>query len=204
MQEKLAILYTVRYTSIMDKRQELLNTALQLFSAEGYSSVGIQKIVTACGVTKPTLYHYFGSKSGLLQALFKERLQPFLTSLHDLARYDGDLSAALDRILNAYFRFSRTEPAMFRLMISLSLGPKENEAVRIATEYITEQYSLLRKLFRDAIPDHGNLRGKEEMLSMLFYGTLSTSSAFFLHTGNTINEETIRNIRKQFMHGIFC
>lgn len=188
----------------MNKRQELLNTALKLFCTEGYSSVGIQKIVTECGVTKPTLYHYFGSKSGLLQALFEERLQPFITTLERIARYDGDLSATLDRILNSYFQFSIMEPEMFRLMISLSLGPKENEAVRIATGYITEQYRLFSTLFRTAVPDHGNLQDKEELLSMLFYGTLSTSCAFFLHTGEAINERTIRNIRKQFMHGIFC
>ena len=46
----------------MDNRAEILNAALDLFHARGYDAVGVQEIVDRAGVTKPTLYYYFGSK----------------------------------------------------------------------------------------------------------------------------------------------
>ena len=46
----------------MDTKSLLLAQALELFALRGYESVGTQEIVQRSGVTKPTLYHYFGSK----------------------------------------------------------------------------------------------------------------------------------------------
>ena len=42
------------------------------FYEKGYDAIGVQEIADAAGVTKPTLYHYFGSKYGLLQAVAME------------------------------------------------------------------------------------------------------------------------------------
>ena len=53
----------------IDNRELLLDAALDLFYAKGYDAVGVQEIVDRAGVTKPTLYYYFGSKIGLLQNL---------------------------------------------------------------------------------------------------------------------------------------
>ena len=50
-----------------DTRAELLARALDLFAAYGYDGVGVQQICDAAGVTKPTLYHHFGNKRGLLE-----------------------------------------------------------------------------------------------------------------------------------------
>ena len=53
----------------MDNRENILTCALELFYQRGYDAVGIQEICQAAGITKPTLYHYFGSKYGLLEVL---------------------------------------------------------------------------------------------------------------------------------------
>lgn len=55
----------------IDNRELLLDAALDLFYAKGYDAVGVQEIVDRAGVTKPTLYYYFGSKIGLLQNLLE-------------------------------------------------------------------------------------------------------------------------------------
>ncbi len=55
----------------MDNRERLLQCALDLFADRGYDAVGVQEIVDTAGVTKPTMYHYFGSKHQLLQELHR-------------------------------------------------------------------------------------------------------------------------------------
>ena len=50
-------------------KEKIMSTALKLFCRGGYDGVGIQEIVDSCGITKPTLYYYFGSKAGLLRAI---------------------------------------------------------------------------------------------------------------------------------------
>ena len=55
----------------MDNRENILQCALALFYMKGYDAVGVQEIVDTAGITKPTLYYYFGSKRGLLENVLK-------------------------------------------------------------------------------------------------------------------------------------
>ena len=47
----------------------ILSTALDLFAVKGYDATAVREICEAAGITKPTLYHFFGSKDGVFQAL---------------------------------------------------------------------------------------------------------------------------------------
>ncbi len=53
------------------KRQQLVDTAIKLFSAHGYHGVGIDWISREAGVTKKTMYHHFHSKNELILAALK-------------------------------------------------------------------------------------------------------------------------------------
>ena len=70
----------------MENRQKILECALELFFRRGYDAVGIQEICQSAGVTKPTLYHYFGSKYGLLEKLLEEMLAERSRELSDIRR----------------------------------------------------------------------------------------------------------------------
>ena len=56
----------------MDNRERILQCALELFYAKGYDAVGVQEIAQKAGITKPTLYYYFGNYKvyALLMAMF--------------------------------------------------------------------------------------------------------------------------------------
>ena len=76
----------------MDNREKILQCAEELFYSRGYDAAGVQEIVEMAGVTKPTLYYYFGSKRGLLEAILEAksgklhrsiaRVQPYLVEFY--------------------------------------------------------------------------------------------------------------------------
>ena len=69
----------------MENKENILKCALDLFYAKGYDAVGVQEIAEKAGITKPTLYYYFGSKYGLLETLLTTNLKCFgngLSVLH--------------------------------------------------------------------------------------------------------------------------
>ncbi|MEM7332700.1 MAG: TetR/AcrR family transcriptional regulator [Chloroflexota bacterium] len=52
-----------------ERRNELITTANQLFFTKGYEATSVNDIVKAVGVAKGTFYHYFESKTAVLEAL---------------------------------------------------------------------------------------------------------------------------------------
>lgn len=53
------------------KREQLLQSAVALFSQKGFHGVGIDAISEKAGVTKKTLYHHFKSKEELILAALR-------------------------------------------------------------------------------------------------------------------------------------
>ncbi len=57
------------------RRDQLIDTALDLFNRNGYHATGIDRILAESGVAKMTLYHHFGSKDALIRAALETRDQ---------------------------------------------------------------------------------------------------------------------------------
>jgi len=59
----------------------LLEAAGRLFYADGITATGVDTVVRTAGVTKPTLYAHFGSKSDLVAAVLQRRFDERRTEL---------------------------------------------------------------------------------------------------------------------------
>ncbi|MFD7910305.1 MULTISPECIES: TetR/AcrR family transcriptional regulator [unclassified Streptomyces] len=77
-------------TASPERRRELLDTAAEVFAAQGYNATTVRKIADAAGMLAGSLYYHFDSKESMLD----EILSAFLTELWD--GYDTVLAAGLD------------------------------------------------------------------------------------------------------------
>jgi TetR/AcrR family transcriptional regulator len=186
-----------------DTRERLLEVALGLFATRGYDASGVQEIVAAAGVTKPTLYHYFGSKLGLLQVLFQARAATFLSDLETAAAYDGDLTRTLDRIAAVYLAFAAAQSAFYRLHLALLFTPPAHEAHAVARALFQRQQALIEDLFRRATRDHGNMRGRHHRYAFTLISTINGYATLVLN-GQLAQSSTLRrDVVHQFGHGIY-
>jgi TetR/AcrR family transcriptional regulator len=187
----------------MDNRSKLLMTALELFSRRGYDGIGVQEIVDSAGITKPTLYHYFGSKEGLLTELLQEYSSRLYERLLPAADYQGDLPLTLDKVASAQFDFSRSNPDFCRMQLGLMFAPPESPAFKIASRFSEKIFAILESLFLRASRDHGNMKGRHKMYAVTFIGMINTY-IFLQVTGQVeIHDQLRRQAVHQFMHGIF-
>ncbi|HEU4327953.1 MAG TPA: helix-turn-helix domain-containing protein [Roseiflexaceae bacterium] len=187
----------------MDNRSNILHHALALFAARGYEAIGVQEVVDAAGITKPTLYHYFGNKRGLLDMLVRERQAPLLARLEPAARYGGDLTHALRQVAGAYFEFARHEPVFCRMQLAMWFGPPDNDAFQIVAAANARQQQLLEDLFQAAAADHGNMRGRHRLYAAMFLGVINTHIALFLNSHIQLDETALQQAVQHFSYGIY-
>lgn len=187
----------------MSNRATLLERALELFAERGYDAVGVQEICEAAGVTKPTLYHYFGSKRGLLEALVGERYEPFVAALAEAAEYAGDLPRTLEGVVDAFFRFADEEPVLTRFVLALWLASPASEAVQVVAAAGEAQRKTLESLFEKAAGDHGNMRGRQRTYALTLLGTVYTYVALGLGGEVALDRQLVHRVVHQFSHGIY-
>ncbi len=131
-------------------RARLLTAAADLFCSQGYDATGVQEVCDAVGVQKPTLYHYFGSKRGLLETLVSERYAPLLAELRVVAVYRGDLASALRRAIETYASFARSDPSIARAAVGWWFAPPESDPFALAQALHDEQLGILEQLYLGA------------------------------------------------------
>jgi AcrR family transcriptional regulator len=76
-------------------REALIAAARKLFTARGYEDVGTEEIVRAAGVTRGALYHHFGDKASLLEAVY-HRIEAESTERVARIVLDSDLHSPLE------------------------------------------------------------------------------------------------------------
>jgi AcrR family transcriptional regulator len=187
----------------MDNRSNILACALQLFAARGYDAVGVQEIVDAASITKPTLYHYFGSKRGLLDALLQERFDGLYQTVEKAAVYQGDLPLTLNRVVAAYFHFAREHRTFYRMQLSMWFAPPHSDAFKAVSRLNEQQQQLIEGMFVRAAEDHGNMRGRHRAYAATLLGMINTYVGLALNDYTQLDDELVHKAVHQFMHGIF-
>ena len=186
----------------MDNRSNILQTALSLFAARGYNAVGVQEIVDAAGITKPTLYHYFGSKLGLLETIFSENADRMIESVSIEANYEGDLTQTLEKTCRALFDFSNSNSTFYRILLALWFAPADSEAFKVASNYNQKLFELMENTFFQAVREHGNMKDRHSRYAVSFLGTINAYIGLYLNGQIKLDDQLVYQCVHQFMHGI--
>ncbi len=132
----------------------VINKAIDLFHHRGFHTVGVDRIVKECEITKATFYNFFHSKERFIEICLivqKERLKEKVISI---AEYDQRTNAT-DKLKKLYFLHTDVEGLYFLLFKAIFetklIYPNTYQiAVRYRTWLINEIYSQLIKLKTDA------------------------------------------------------
>jgi len=205
-------LYTDRYiTSVVEStgnREVILGNALKLFSERGYEAVGVAELCEVSGITKPTLYHYFGSKRGLLDAIVAERGAVLRSRVLGASIYvPGDKARGvpdgLEGIALAFAASAREDELFARLRLALAFAPPSSEGYLAAAGLNDGLFEAVEAFFRAAAEDHGNMRGRSRSYAAAFIGTVDTYVGLFLAGRIALDDQVVGQTVRQFMYGIF-
>jgi AcrR family transcriptional regulator len=119
-----------------DTRQALIDAAAEVIARGGVEAASTREIYARAGVKAPTLYHHFGDKQGLLDAVVTDAFERYLGAKHALPA-TGNPAEAVRQGWDLHVSFARDNPALYRLMWpsgQADLPPAAAESARALEE----------------------------------------------------------------------
>ncbi len=98
-----------------EREPAMLKVAAEIFGARGYHAASMDEIASAAGITKPMLYAYFGSKSGLYQATVQHSGRALFHNLQNIVN-ESDPAKRLHLACQLIFRFIQKYRAAWNVL----------------------------------------------------------------------------------------
>lgn len=97
-----------------EKREVILDAALQVFSENGFRGATLDQIAAVAGLSKPNMLYYFSGKEAIYTTLLNRLLETWLQPLEDIDP-SGDPHKEIMGYICAKLEFSRKFPRESRL-----------------------------------------------------------------------------------------
>jgi AcrR family transcriptional regulator len=139
-----------------DKREEVLDIASENFRVKGFDGTSINVMAREAGISKESIYRYFGSKEDLFLAVIERELAVYRQAMLDTGRnYQGkSLREALNVVADAMLRVASDDRtlALRRLIFQMSANGS-----KVGNHYFTSGPEIanqnLQRLFEHHKPD---------------------------------------------------
>ena len=158
------------------KREQLVKTAVELFSKNGIHGTGIDTIVEHSGVTKKTLYAHFGSKEELVLAALRQYdglfRESFIQQVERRARTPKARLLAIFDVGEAWFRQNNFYGCMFINAVG------EHSAPDTSLRSVCSEFKrLMGEFIQDLCVQAGvkNPKSLAEEIALLLEGAIVTA-----------------------------
>lgn len=186
----------------METKDRLVQEALKLFAQRGIDAVGVQEIVETCGVTKPSLYHHFGSKEGLVKQILDQGFRNLTREL-DAAAYQGDIREVLASVGQRWLTSVVSQPDFFRIFFSLVFLTGEEELKNEVRRFNDGLQKRMEEVFQAASVVNGNMRNRHRELAAQWLGLLNHWAGLYLNGWMEAGSPFFASSLRQFLYGIF-
>ncbi|HEX4252342.1 MAG TPA: TetR family transcriptional regulator [Pseudonocardia sp.] len=117
-----------------DRRDQLLDRALELVAESGAAAVTMQAVARAAGVARPVVYDFFADRAALLDALLareETRALADVLSVAPEALTGTDLGDSVTRALDAFLTLVLRRPTTWRVLLAPSAALPTEVGTRI-------------------------------------------------------------------------
>ena len=161
----------------LQQRDEILKTALRLFSEKSYPNVPMQDIAKEAEFGMGTLYKFFGSKEELYKALIVQMAEKWHHAVLQALEQELDPVRAIDKCITIHRELFFENLPFVRLFYNsaqIHVGPvSEPDLHKIRDQYLNKLASIFErgikaKVFRDGDPHHMALALYGIILTFLF------------------------------------
>ncbi len=106
-------------------RELVLDAAERVMATEGFEAATIARVVDEAGVPLSSVYHYYGSKDGVLLAVMQRGVEQFFADVPDYDRRSGTAVEHLRLVISDAVGALERHPNFLRLVIAFAVQPPQ-------------------------------------------------------------------------------
>jgi len=119
------------------KKQLILKVATEVFAEKGFNEATISQIAKKANIAEGSIYDYFKNKEDLLFSIPEERMNDFLSGLHEHLKGSRGALEKLRKLIWYHLRFYEKNKDYTRILLrDLRQNPRFN---------LTQAYSMIRQ-----------------------------------------------------------
>jgi AcrR family transcriptional regulator len=132
-----------------EKQLQIIRTAEKLFAQKGYDGTSVRDIAEEAGVNGAMISYYFGSKEGLIKALFEERTADTALQVENLLR-DTRLSPwqKVALLIDSYVDRIADKVQFHKIMLYEQMFEKNTVLTKLLNELRTRNLEKIAELLR--------------------------------------------------------
>lgn len=191
---------TSRRSNAVDRRQQIITQASELFDQVGYHLTSMDDIAQAVGLAKPSLYHYFPSKDSILLAIHEEFISILLGRQKARLERDASIDDQLLDVMVDICDLMRTHRGYVRVFFEHHRELPEDsrkEALAARDEY----FDSVRSLFVHG-HDDGHLEGDPMLSAMALFGMCNWVYQWYDPRGSLTSLDVARFFHRVLLHGV--
>ena len=187
------------------RRNQILEAAGSQFLAHGFAGSSMQGIAKAAGISRASLYTYFGNKEEVFQAVLKlldgficQDAKRAVAALGRDAPFETRLIAAFETRQATWFSFTKTQSSYaFELLQLRAESAAQDE--KTAFEKLIEQMLTDAKT-SDDLPSQGAAPPTQDLVAIL----MRSSGGIALFEGDSLAEKRrlLRVLIQSFLRGL--
>ena len=168
-----------------ERRAQLLDSALEVFVAQGYHSAAMDDIAERAGVSKPVLYQHFPGKLDLYLALLDSSCDAIIDNCRRALDSTQDNKLRVTAAMHAFYDYMAGDDGAFRLVFESDLT--NEPAVREAVDRVTSDCATM---IAAVIHDDTGLPGEaSRLLAVSLVGMAQVSARFWVTDAAGISQD---------------
>lgn len=132
-----------------DAADNILNAAERLFAIKGYDGVSVRLVAEQACVSKASVFHHFGSKELLYEAVLKRASAEFEALLGRLGGNSGSLRYRLSTFVKEHLACIYDKPSLSHLLLREVLEPGSDVSYTKAAGVLGSSFAKLTAVLRD-------------------------------------------------------
>jgi AcrR family transcriptional regulator len=166
------------------RRAQLLDSALEVFVAQGYHAAAMDDIAERAGVSKPVLYQHFPGKMELYLALLEQSSDRIIDETRRALASTQDNKMRVVATMQVFYEYVADAQGAFRLVFESDLT--NEPAVRAQVDRVTKECA--EEIAKVISEDTGLPAEAAHLLAVSLVGMAQVSARFWLGSGGGIDQ----------------